>query len=116
MRHGAPDDRASSLQRYYPNNFIDADRREGADLLAGSTGFDTLPSADVGIDDGDDVTASSAPLFAPRELANDKTHARIKVESSSAFLLQVVSLVDDGGEVTAHLQLTSRADSCQKEQ
>jgi hypothetical protein len=38
-KRGALDDGVNSIQRYYLNNFIDADRQEGMDLLVGSTDF-----------------------------------------------------------------------------
>ena len=38
-KRGALDDGINSLQRYYLNNFIDADRQEGMDLLSGHEGF-----------------------------------------------------------------------------
>jgi hypothetical protein len=36
---GALDDGMNSLQRYYLNNFLDADRQEGIDLMVGYTNF-----------------------------------------------------------------------------
>jgi len=39
-KRGALDDGMNSLQRYYLNNFIDADRQEGMDLLTGYLKFD----------------------------------------------------------------------------
>mmetsp|Transcript_50555 Transcript_50555/g.152327 ORF Transcript_50555/g.152327 Transcript_50555/m.152327 type:complete len:1270 (-) Transcript_50555:1937-5746(-) len=41
-RRGALDDGMNSLQRYYLNNFLDADRQEGMDLLAGNAPFALL--------------------------------------------------------------------------
>jgi hypothetical protein len=38
-KRGALDDGMNSLQRYYLNNFLDADRQEGMDLLVGYTTF-----------------------------------------------------------------------------
>ncbi|KAL7531967.1 hypothetical protein ACHAXR_006016 [Thalassiosira sp. AJA248-18] len=80
-KRGALDDGVNSLQRYYLNNFIDADRQEGMDLLVGSAEFNVVP-----IDDGDD---ESSRVFVMQELAKssnkrrgyDETHARIKVKS-----------------------------------
>ena len=68
----------NSLSRYYINNFIDADRQEGMDLLVGSTEFNLMP---------DDMNESSRILML-QELANrskkrrgyDESHRRIKVE------------------------------------
>jgi hypothetical protein len=73
-KRGALDDGLNSLQRYYLNNFIDADRQEGMDLLVGSTEF----SADTNA--GDEMTR----VFLLQELANNKRrgynkdHVRLK--------------------------------------
>ena len=40
-RRGALDDGMNSLQRYYLNNFLDADRQEGMDLMVGYADFST---------------------------------------------------------------------------
>ena len=79
-KRGALDDGMNSLQRYYLNNFIDADRQEGMDLLVGSTDFNVMPTND-GIDD------ESTRVFVMQELERsgnkrrgfDDSHARIKV-------------------------------------
>jgi hypothetical protein len=39
---GALDDGMNSLQRYYLNNFLDADRQEGYDLMVGYTNFSNV--------------------------------------------------------------------------
>ena len=46
-RRGALDDGVNSLQRYYVNNFIDADRQEGMDLLVGDAEFNSETSIQV---------------------------------------------------------------------
>jgi hypothetical protein len=46
-KRGALDDGINSLQRYYLNNFIDADRQEGMDLLVGHESFAIVDDADV---------------------------------------------------------------------
>ena len=69
----------NSLSRYYINNFIDADRQEGMDLLVGSTEFNLMP---------DDMNDESSRILMLQELANrskkrrgyDESHRRIKVE------------------------------------
>jgi hypothetical protein len=76
-KRGAMNDGVNSLQRYYLNNFIDADRQEGMDLLVGSTQFNFIAS------EGDDDSARALVL---RELSNDrrgfdKSHIRIKRKS-----------------------------------
>ena len=76
-KKGALDDGMNSLQRYYLNNFIDADRQEGMDLLVGNSEFDSFPS-----ESGDD----EARLSVLKRLSRDdirgyhESHARIKVE------------------------------------
>ncbi|KAL3793688.1 hypothetical protein HJC23_010260 [Cyclotella cryptica] len=76
-KRGALDDGLNSLQRYYLNNFIDADRQEGMDLLVGSAEFNRYPY------DDDEMSR----VFVLQELANDqrrgynKSHIRIKVKS-----------------------------------
>ncbi len=100
-RRGAFDDGLNSLQRYYLNNFIDADRQEGMDLLVGSVEFDvTMPISSTisGNDEDSDrvsgnVTDEYSRLLMLRELEKrsckrrgyDGTHARIKVKSGETF-------------------------------
>jgi hypothetical protein len=99
-RRGALDDGLNSLQRYYLNNFIDADRQEGMDLLVGSVEFDVampISSTMSGDDeDGDGVgrmTDESSRLLMLQELEKrsskrrgyDGTHARIKVKTGETF-------------------------------
>lgn len=45
-KKGALDDGMNSLQRYYLNNFLDADRQEGMDLLTGHADFSMDDSVD----------------------------------------------------------------------
>ncbi len=98
-RRGAFEDGVNSLQRYYLNNFIDADRQEGIDLLVGDAEFngdDILPTSLSSKDDGFDVALTNgetARHISLDELAQrtsrrrgyDQTHARIKVESGESF-------------------------------
>lgn len=46
-KRGALDDGINSLQRYYLNNFIDADRQEGMDLLVGRESFAIVDDTDI---------------------------------------------------------------------
>ena len=46
-KRGALDDGINSLQRYYLNNFIDADRQEGMDLLVRHESFAIVDDADI---------------------------------------------------------------------
>jgi hypothetical protein len=88
------------LQRYYLNNFIDADRQEGMDLLVGSVEFDVampISSTMSGDDEGGDgvgrMTDESSRLLMLQELEKrsskrrgyDGTHARIKVKTGETF-------------------------------
>jgi hypothetical protein len=50
-RKGALDDGMNSLQRYYLNNFIDADRQEGMDLMTGYASFTILQEGEEPADD-----------------------------------------------------------------
>ena len=83
-KRGAIDDGMNSLQRYYLNNFIDADRQEGMELLVGNSEFDSFPS-----ESGDD----EARLSVLKRLSRDdirgyhQSHARIKVEAGDKVKL-----------------------------
>lgn len=78
-KRGALDDGLNSLQRYYLNNFIDADRQEGMDLLAGNAEFHLIPFDD---------DAELSRVFLLQELSRDKRrgfnkdHLRIKVKGN----------------------------------
>ena len=80
-KRGALDDGLNSLQRYYLNNFIDADRQEGMDLLVGNAEFNVIPSED------DDETSR---VFLLQELSRnnrrgyDESHVRIKVKTDGS--------------------------------
>ena len=49
-RKGALDDGMNSLQRYYLNNFMDADRQEGMDLMVGYADFTVIDEDDDEVD------------------------------------------------------------------
>ena len=53
-KKGALDDGMNSIQRYYLNNFLDADRQEGIDLMVGFTNFTTVGESWYNQDDYDD--------------------------------------------------------------
>uniref|UniRef100_A0A7S4AN49 SAC domain-containing protein n=1 Tax=Pseudo-nitzschia australis TaxID=44445 RepID=A0A7S4AN49_9STRA len=59
-KRGALDDGMNSLQRYYLNNFLDADRQEGYDLLVGHAGFSNIVKE---IPFCDDDTEETYPSF-----------------------------------------------------
>ncbi|KAL7503066.1 hypothetical protein ACHAXN_000902 [Cyclotella atomus] len=73
-KRGALDDGVNSIQRYYLNNFIDADRQEGMDLLVGSAEFNEYPN------EQDDMSR----VFLLQELADErrrgyeKSHVSLK--------------------------------------
>lgn len=79
-KRGAMNDGVNSLQRYYLNNFIDADRQEGMDLLVGSTQFNFISS------EGDEDSSRAILL---QDLSNnrrrgyDKSHIRIKRKNNN---------------------------------
>jgi hypothetical protein len=90
-KRGAMNDGVNSLQRYYLNNFIDADRQEGMDLLVGSTQFNFIFS-----EGGEE----SSRAFLLQELSNDRrgydeSHIRIKRRSNKG----------QGGGSTRELEL-----------
>lgn len=59
-KKGALDDGMNSLQRYYLNNFLDADRQEGMDLLVGHQPFSYLGDDLAGDDEGVETALSKA--------------------------------------------------------
>ena len=65
-KKGALDDGMNSLQRYYLNNFLDADRQEGYDLLVGHATFSNVIEEDSIVDDDEeskDSSTSSNPFL-----------------------------------------------------
>jgi hypothetical protein len=61
-KKGALDDGMNSLQRYYLNNFLDADRQEGYDLLVGHAIFSNVIEQD---DPADDDAETPEPTTNP---------------------------------------------------
>ena len=59
-KRGALDDGMNSLQRYYLNNFMDADRQEGMDLMVGYANFSNVEFLDEDNGYGDEDGASSS--------------------------------------------------------
>eukprot|EP00956_Cyclotella_meneghiniana_P028676 scaffold67500_cov70-Cyclotella_meneghiniana.AAC.7 len=96
-KKGALDDGVNSIQRYYLNNFIDADRQEGMDLLVGSTAFNEYPS---------ELEMSRVSFL--QELADDKrrgynkNHARIKSAEDQGPKLNWLP-----GDLRYHMQVES---------
>ena len=58
-KKGALDDGMNSLQRYYLNNFLDADRQEGYDLLVGHAAFSNVIDEDL-VEDGETESAADS--------------------------------------------------------
>ena len=99
-KKGALDDGMNSLQRYYLNNFLDADRQEGIDLLTGQEEFNVLSEDDEAFDDtvSNDwsrenvmnmkdaarellLGATWQDIMERRVVEDDSDHVRIKVKS-----------------------------------
>lgn len=59
-KKGALDDGMNSLQRYYLNNFIDADRQEGMDLLVGYADFSNSDGSAAADDIGVPIDSSTS--------------------------------------------------------
>jgi hypothetical protein len=91
---GALDDGVNSLQRYYLNNFFDADRQEGIDLLTGHVMFTIVEgrSRDDRLADRDKIPRVMSIQQAAREIlredldivekSDDETnHVRIKINN-----------------------------------
>jgi hypothetical protein len=101
-KKGALEDGVNSLQRYYQNNFRDADRQEGIDLLTGLRQFHgiddepraTMPSAEKKrphrlTDPGQDIRDAAMRLltgdYDPSRLVDSNVrHQRIKVVDDSS--------------------------------
>jgi len=60
-KKGALDDGMNSLQRYYLNNFLDADRQEGYDLLVGHATFSNVVEEDPIIDEEEEEPTKESP-------------------------------------------------------
>jgi hypothetical protein len=105
-KKGALDDGKNSLQRYYLNNFLDADRQEGIDLVMGESSFNNLIDRDDRLlssnnediyDDetyrnGLSVTEAARYMllgigktegYKSKNKNNDKNHIRIKFNKES---------------------------------
>lgn len=98
-KKGALDDGMNSLQRYYLNNFLDADRQEGMDLLVGHQAFGVFgdDDDDESMQDPQSLGGSSRRAMTIQEAArqmllgnwpvneqseDDSDHVRIKVKTN----------------------------------
>ena len=94
-RKGALDDGFNSVQRYYLNNFVDADRQEGIDLLVGNERFSNI-NEQLNNDVISDLNSEPRVMNihdAARQVIFDKSnagkshddrdHVRIKVQRSN---------------------------------
>ncbi|KAG7343182.1 SacI homology domain containing protein [Nitzschia inconspicua] len=94
---GALDDGLNSLQRYYLNNFLDADRQEGYDLMVGYANFsnmEEMPSeiselADADADDTPDDTNSTLSDHADASESRS-THSSIREAARVSMLGEIV--------------------------
>jgi hypothetical protein len=99
-KKGALDDGMNSLQRYYLNNFLDADRQEGMDLLVGHQAFSVFgeDEDDESNQDANSPGGSSRRAMTIQEAArqmllgtwpddeyaeDDSDHVRIKVKTNN---------------------------------
>ena len=100
-RRGALNDGLNSVQRYYLNNFVDADRQEGIDILVGNELFSNVDEQhDYDTSDqnknnklqGISIYDAARQVIADdfkhaRNYHDDRDHVRIKVERSNKFRL-----------------------------
>jgi hypothetical protein len=116
-KRGALDDGVNSLQRYYVNNFIDADRQEGMDLLVGDAEFnnDVIHSTSslsslLSSDDKDETPVKNDQLrvISRRRRGYDESHARIKLNSSESLGGRFIKSLDRKNKVLQLYQGGSR--------
>jgi len=98
-KRGALDDGINSLQRYYLNNFIDADRQEGMDLLAGHESFAIVD--DAGIDNEENASdhalrgVDGKDAFRKMLLFDSNTQGRSNVAAGKALRRGLLSMGSD---------------------
>jgi hypothetical protein len=101
-KKGALDDGMNSLQRYYLNNFMDADRQEGMDLLVGHQGFSTLDSA------GEEDVGSESAL----SLRDGIVHSGMTVQEAARQMLlgawNAGSCDDDDDDESHHVRIKQK--------
>lgn len=81
-KKGSLDDGMNSLQRYYLNNFLDADRQEGIDLLIGHTTLNNLND----INDDDDEEEKMA-YENSKPVLSDLIRQGMSVKDAARFML-----------------------------
>jgi SacI homology domain len=84
---GALDDGVNSLQRYYLNNFMDADRQEGVDLMTGYASFTNLrdddePNEDTASKFSNPKRANMSLLQAARSILDEQDDGEVLSEAS----------------------------------
>jgi hypothetical protein len=102
-KRGALDDGMNSVQRYYLNNFLDADRQEGMDLLTGHQRFSNAVEDNSSIDlpDGDFYVGGSG---------HDET-VRNKAESRHAVGINgTATSIQEAARLAQQLGLTINDD------
>ena len=96
---GALDDGMNSLQRYYLNNFLDADRQEGYDLMIGLIGFNFLEADDGdATSDGEKIKAAGAESIDGMLLVSPEERQVASTSSSSLGLNWIP------GDLQSHLK------------
>lgn len=114
-KRGALDDGMNSLQRYYLNNFLDADRQEGIDLLVGYTSFTNVDDdIDIDIDiivepnndEGSTITLSDDMAYisikkAARENFFGKMIGRLEDQEKAKLQEELIGVVSGGETVLA---------------
>ena len=96
-KRGALDDGMNSLQRYYLNNFLDADRQEGMDLLVGYANFSNAELIDT--EDGDFAEDSVSGS------TDEKIMVSIQEAARKAFFGNILDEMnpDDSGDAQKRL-------------
>ena len=92
-KKGALDDGMNSLQRYYLNNFLDADRQEGMDLLTGYQPFSNIDGDDDSI--GDSLMDNDESLPTWSRLRGQGMSVQ---EAARRMLLGIDSSTDDNDD------------------
>jgi hypothetical protein len=106
-RKGALDDGLNSMQRYYLNNFVDADRQEGIDLLIGNELFSNVNEereCDSIADQNDKVQGISI-YDAVRRVVVDEFQHTGKLHDDSDHVLIKVERSNKVGPLPRHLNL-----------
>lgn len=80
-KKGTLDDGMNSLQRYYLNNFLDADRQEGIDLMIGQTSFNNLHN------DIEDDDEKKSAFDNNKPVLSDLMRQHMSVKDAARFMM-----------------------------